>query len=84
VEVDLGFRASIVVALEGKSEDCSIFLAPGIAWRNAGMIRSGRGITMERGVIVGQHVSFHTENHVYDSLDVPIKQQGITRKDSRR
>jgi acetyltransferase-like isoleucine patch superfamily enzyme len=121
---------------------CALFLAPGVHWRNAGMIRLGRGITMDRGVIVdglarrgveigdnvmigpycvirastltnlgegvrigkgssldaysyigagggvsigdsvimGQHVSFHAENHRYDRLDVPIKQQGITRK----
>ena len=120
----------------------SIFLAPGVNWRNAGMIRLGRGVTMERGVIVdglsrngieigdnvmigpycvirassltylgegvrigkdsamdaysyigagggvsigesvimGQHVSFHAENHRYDQTDVPIKLQGITRK----
>jgi acetyltransferase-like isoleucine patch superfamily enzyme len=120
----------------------SIFLAPDVAWRNASMIRLGRGVTMERGVIVdglsrngieigdnvmigpycvirassltylgegvrigkdsamdaysyigagggvsigesvimGQHVSFHAENHRYDQTDVPIKLQGITRK----
>jgi acetyltransferase-like isoleucine patch superfamily enzyme len=121
---------------------CSVFVAPGVTWRNARMIRFGRGITLERGVIVdglsrqgveigddvmigpysvirasmlsnlgegvrigkrsamdaysfigagggvfigdcvimGQHVSFHAENHEYDRLDVPIREQGITRK----
>ncbi len=121
---------------------CTVFLASGVTWRNAHMIRLGRGITMDRGVIVdglsrrgielgdnvmlgaycvirassltnlgegvkigresamdaysyigagggvsigesvimGQHVSFHAENHKYDRLDTPIKQQGLTRK----
>jgi acetyltransferase-like isoleucine patch superfamily enzyme len=120
---------------------CTVFVAPGVSWRNARMIRFGRGVTLERGVIVdglsrrgveigddvmigpysvirasmlsclgegvcigkqsaldaysyigagggvfigeyvimGQHVSFHAENHQYDRLDVPIKQQGTTR-----
>jgi acetyltransferase-like isoleucine patch superfamily enzyme len=121
---------------------CGVFVAPGVTWRNARMIRFGHGITLERGVIVdglsrqgveigddvvigpysvirasmltrlgegvrigkrsamdaysyigagggvfigdcvimGQHVSFHAENHQYDRLDVPIREQGITRK----
>ena len=121
---------------------CSVFVAPGVTWRNARMIRFGRGITLERGVILdglsrtgvnigdevmigaysivrasmlsslgeglsigkkssldafsfigagggvfigdcvimGQHVSFHAENHQYDRLDVPIREQGTTRQ----
>jgi acetyltransferase-like isoleucine patch superfamily enzyme len=121
---------------------CSVFVAPGGSWRNARMIRFGRGITIERGVILdglsrrgveigddvmigaycfirasmlsnlgeglsigkkssldaysfigagggvfigdcvimGQHVSFHAENHQYDRLDVPIREQGTTRR----
>jgi acetyltransferase-like isoleucine patch superfamily enzyme len=121
---------------------CSVFVAPGVTWRNARMIRFGRGITIERGVILdglsrrgvqigdevmigaysiirasmlsnlgeglsigkqssldaysfigagggvfigdcvimGQHVSFHAENHQYDRLDVPIREQGTSRQ----
>jgi acetyltransferase-like isoleucine patch superfamily enzyme len=118
------------------------FIAPDVNWRNANMIKLGRGVTMDRGVIVdglsrrgveisdnvmigpycvirasgvgnvgeglrigansaldaysfigagggvsigksvimGQHVSFHAENHNFDRLDLPIREQGITRK----
>jgi acetyltransferase-like isoleucine patch superfamily enzyme len=28
---------------------------------------------------MGQHVSFHPENHVYDRTDIPIRSQGTTR-----
>ncbi len=121
---------------------CSVFVAPGVTWRNARMIRFGRGVTIERGVvldglsrrgvkigdevmigayciirasmlsnlgeglsigkqssldaysfigagggvfigdcvIMGQHVSFHAENHQYDRLDVPIREQGTSRQ----
>ncbi len=121
---------------------CSVFVAPGVTWRNARMIRFGRGITIERGVILdglsrrgveigdevmigaysiirasmlsnlgeglsigkqssldsysfigagggvfigdcvimGQHVSFHAENHQYDRTDVPIREQGTSRQ----
>jgi acetyltransferase-like isoleucine patch superfamily enzyme len=121
---------------------CSVFVAPEVTWRNAKMIRFGRGVTIERGVILdglsrrgieigdevmigaysivrasmlsnlgeglsigrkssldaysfigagggvfigdsvimGQHVSFHAENHQYDRLDVPIREQGTTRQ----
>ena len=31
---------------------CGVFVAPGVTWRNARMIRFGHGITLERGVIV--------------------------------
>lgn len=37
------------------------------------------GVMVGDNVIVGQRVSFHSENHVYDRLDVPIRRQGVTR-----
>jgi acetyltransferase-like isoleucine patch superfamily enzyme len=38
------------------------------------------GVTVGSNVIMGQKVSFHSENHLYDSLDVPIRHQGATRQ----
>ena len=43
-------------------------------------IGAGGGVFIGDSVIMGQHVSFHAENHQYDRLDVPIREQGITRK----
>lgn len=43
-------------------------------------IGAGGGVFIGDCVIMGQHVSFHAENHQYDRLDVPISAQGITRK----
>jgi acetyltransferase-like isoleucine patch superfamily enzyme len=119
-----------------------VFIAPGVNLRNAALIRFGKGVTLERGVIIdglsrdgiefgdnvmigpysvvrasvlsnlgagirmgkgssvdaysyigaagpivigenvimGQHISFHAENHNYDRVDIPIKHQGTRRQ----
>jgi acetyltransferase-like isoleucine patch superfamily enzyme len=38
------------------------------------------GIKIGRNVIMGQNIRFHSENHNFDRLDVPIKEQGVTNK----
>jgi acetyltransferase-like isoleucine patch superfamily enzyme len=119
-----------------------VFMADGVNLRNAALIRLGKGVTLERGVmidglsrdgvelgdnvmigpysviragmlsnvgagvrmgknsamdayscigaagpvtigenvIMGQHVAFHAENHNYERVDTPIKDQGTRRK----
>jgi acetyltransferase-like isoleucine patch superfamily enzyme len=39
-------------------------------------IGAGGGVFIGDCVIMGQHVSFHAENHQYDRLDLPIREQG--------
>ena len=38
------------------------------------------GITIGEDVIGGQYIRFHSENHNYSNLDVPIREQGVTRQ----
>lgn len=38
------------------------------------------GVRIGRNVLVGQRVSFHSENHRFERTDVPIKEQGVTRR----
>jgi len=38
------------------------------------------GVTIGSDVIMGQWVSFHPENHNFESLDLPIRQQGVNRQ----
>lgn len=38
------------------------------------------GVTIGKNVIMGQFVSFHPENHVFDNTDIPIRLQGVTRQ----
>jgi acetyltransferase-like isoleucine patch superfamily enzyme len=43
-------------------------------------IGAAGGVWIGEDVIMGQRVSFHAENHVFERTDVPIRQQGVTRK----
>jgi acetyltransferase-like isoleucine patch superfamily enzyme len=38
------------------------------------------GIIVGDDVIMGQYISFHSENHIFDDLNIPINQQGVTNK----
>lgn len=41
-------------------------------------IGAAGGVTIGDNVIVGQYVSFHSQNHVFADENVPIRQQGVT------
>jgi len=43
-------------------------------------IGAGGLITIGDGVAMGQHVSFHAENHNFERTDVPIRLQGVNSK----
>lgn len=43
-------------------------------------IGAAGGVTVGENVIMGQYVSFHSENHNFNSLEIPIKLQGVTSK----
>ncbi|RME46904.1 MAG: acyltransferase [Chloroflexi bacterium] len=36
------------------------------------------GVSIGENVLIGQHVRFHSENHVFTRTDIPIKAQGVT------
>jgi acetyltransferase-like isoleucine patch superfamily enzyme len=38
------------------------------------------GVRVGKNVIIGQRVSFHSENHNFERTDIPIKEQGVTRR----
>jgi acetyltransferase-like isoleucine patch superfamily enzyme len=42
-------------------------------------IGCGGGVSIGANVIMGQHISFHPETHVFASLAKPIRAQGVTR-----
>jgi acetyltransferase-like isoleucine patch superfamily enzyme len=43
-------------------------------------IGGGGPVVIGENVIMGEHVCFHPENHRFDQLDIPIKDQGMERK----
>ncbi|MBY0467399.1 MAG: acyltransferase [Burkholderiaceae bacterium] len=57
---------------------CSIGANSGIGGYS--FIGCGGGVRIGANVIMGQYVSFHSENHVIDRTDVPIRVQGVIRK----
>lgn len=38
------------------------------------------GVRIGNNVLIGQRVSFHSENHRFERADLPIKEQGVTRR----
>lgn len=36
------------------------------------------GVTIGDNTIIGDYVSFHSENHNFESLDIPIRNQGVS------
>lgn len=43
-------------------------------------IGAAGGVWIGNDVIMGQRVSFHSENHCFERVDVPIRCQGVTRQ----
>lgn len=43
-------------------------------------IGAAGGVWVGENVIMGQRVSFHSENHCFDRDDIPIRLQGVTRQ----
>jgi acetyltransferase-like isoleucine patch superfamily enzyme len=43
-------------------------------------IGSSGFVSIGQNVIMGQHVGFHPENHEFDRIDIPIREQGTTRQ----
>lgn len=56
-------------------QGCTIGANSGIG--QFGFIGCGGGVSIGDNVIMGQYVSFHTENHNFDDLDRPIIDQGV-------
>lgn len=46
-------------------------------------IGASGGVWIGNNVIMGQRISFHSENHCFDRTDIPIRMQGVTRKGIR-
>ena len=43
-------------------------------------IGAAGGIQIGSNVVMGQYISFHSENHCFDDLDRPIRTQGVVRR----
>ncbi|MDO8336210.1 MAG: acyltransferase [Candidatus Saccharibacteria bacterium] len=43
-------------------------------------IGAAGGVTIGSDVIMGQRISFHSENHRFDDIEIIIRKQGVTRE----
>ncbi len=75
----IGAHTTIVATsvMRALGEGCSIGANSGIGQYS--FIGCGGGVRIGANVIMGQYVSFHTENHLYADLDRPIILQGTRR-----
>lgn len=84
--VELGANSSIgdftIIEATGVITDLGVGVRIGA---NSGLgaysfIGGAGGVTIGSNVIMGQRVSFHSENHHFERLDVPIRLQGVHRQ----
>lgn len=59
-------------------EGCSIGARSGLG--EFSYIGAAGGVWIGEDVIMGQRVSFHSENHHFQRIDIPVRAQGIERK----
>jgi acetyltransferase-like isoleucine patch superfamily enzyme len=59
-------------------EGCTI--GSGSALGPFSFIGAAGGVSIGENVLMGNRVSFHSENHCFDDVDRPIHEQGVTRK----
>ena len=55
-------------------------VADGTRWSQGCLFNADGGISIGKNVLIGPHVIIHSSNHNYNDPDMPIKQQGHTRK----
>ncbi|EOG7683524.1 DapH/DapD/GlmU-related protein [Vibrio cholerae] len=58
----------------------SIIIGCGVGIGDFSHIGGAGGISIGDGTIIGPYFSAHPENHIFNNLDVPIKEQGLTRR----
>lgn len=78
--VSLGAYVSIICtgSMKHLGKGCSIGDSTGIGAYS--FIGAAGGVEIGKNVIMGQWVSFHSENHNFERLDVPIRMQGVNHK----
>jgi acetyltransferase-like isoleucine patch superfamily enzyme len=59
-------------------EGCTI--GSGSALGPFSFIGAAGGVSIGENVLMGNRVSFHSENHCFDDVDRPIHEQGVTRQ----
>lgn len=56
------------------------YLGEGSGMGAFSFVGAAGGVRVGRDVIMGQRISFHSENHIFSDISRPIREQGVSRK----
>jgi acetyltransferase-like isoleucine patch superfamily enzyme len=74
-------RYSVIEAASGvRDTGGRIVIGPNSSFGDFCYIGGAGGVTVGSGVLAGQYVSFHAENHVHSDAGRPIRAQGVARR----
>lgn len=76
----IGSYSQIIVSTQLSSPDGFIKIGHGVGIGEFAYLGGAGGLEIGNDCIVGQYLSCHPENHIFDDITTPIKHQGVTRK----
>ena len=78
--VSLGAYSRVVISTSLNNLGDRIRIGNNVGIGEYAYLGGAGGLEIGEDCIVGQYLSCHPENHVYESLETPIRFQGVTRK----
>ncbi|HHK7175853.1 TPA: acyltransferase [Streptococcus pneumoniae] len=78
--VKIGDYSQIIGTGSVKNMGIGLKIGKNSSFSEYSLFGSAGGITIGGDVIAGQNVRFHAENHSYEVLHIPIREQGVNRK----
>ena len=76
----IGSYSRIIISTSYSNLGEFITFGSNVAIGDFSYIGGAAGVSIGQGTIVGQYLSIHPENHVFESTEIPIRFQGVTRQ----
>ncbi len=78
--VSIGAYSQVVVSTTLQNIGSEISIEDHVGIGEFAYIGGAGPVRIGKETIIGQYLSIHPENHQYDSLEIPIRKQGVRRK----
>ena len=78
--VSIGAFSRLIISTSYNNPGAYIIIGNNVGLGEFAYLGGGGGLEIGDGCIIGQYLSCHPENHIYDDPDVEIRFQGTTRK----
>ena len=75
----IGAYSRIIISTSYSNLGEFITFGSNVAIGDFSYIGGAGGVSIGQGTIVGQYLSVHPENHIFESTEIPIRFQGVTR-----